>query len=231
MKKNFLLLILISISFCSFSQNFEKNTEKIKKIYVGNDFFVDYWINAPDGMDISYFSRGSNVFALYNFPIKKSNFIFAIGAGLSSHNIYSNSYPGVSDEGKMIFNKISDIAVDEKDDYKLNKLNVTYLDFPLDIRLNTKKGFRYSIGIKGSLRLSDHTKYKGDDFKSGSNSTIKIKEFNINGISKNRIGITARFGYKWINFYAFYSITKLFDTDLGPEMYPVSIGISITPNK
>lgn len=231
MKKIALLLLLISISFCSFSQESKKEEEKIKKIYIGADFFDDIWLDAPDGMDISYFNRGSNVFALYNFPLKKSNFIFGVGLGISSHNLYSNSYPVLDEDGNTAFSKISDIALDEKDDYKNNKINITYLDIPMDLRFNTKKGFKYSIGIKGSLKLSDHTKYKGDDFKLGTDNDIKIKEFNVNGISNNRIGITARFGYKWINLYGYYSITKLFEDGSGPEMYPISFGISITPNK
>lgn len=234
MKKISLLLILISISFCSFSQKTNNETEKLKKMYIGSDFFVDYWVNAPENMDIAFYNRGVNVFGLYNFPIKESNYVFSMGLGISSHNLYSNSYPEVDDDGITFFNEISNIAEangNESNDYKINKVNITYIDLPLDIRLNTKKGFRYSLGLKGSIRIADHTKYKGDDFRQGSDNTVKFKEFNIKSLENNRLGITTRIGYKWINFYAFYSITKLFVKGMGPEMYPISFGISITPTK
>ena len=42
-----------------------------------------------------------------------------------------------------------------------------------------------------------------------------------------RYGLTARVGLGFIRFYANYDLVPLFQKDRGPELYPVSVGITI----
>ena len=39
---------------------------------------------------------------------------------------------------------------------------------------------------------------------------------------------TARIGWGWVNVFATYSLTTLFKTDRGPELYPFSVGLTIS---
>jgi hypothetical protein len=56
---------------------------------------------------------------------------------------------------------------------------------------------------------------------------VKFKD--VPNIEKLRYGVTARVGWKFINLMGFYSLTDLFTKDKGPEIYPISIGISLMP--
>jgi hypothetical protein len=50
------------------------------------------------------------------------------------------------------------------------------------------------------------------------------KDFNTNPF---KVALTARVGYGWLNFFATYSLTPLFESGRGPELYPVSIGMTL----
>ncbi|MFW5974790.1 MAG: hypothetical protein ACOCQ6_01140, partial [Bacteroidota bacterium] len=69
--------------------------------------------------------------------------------------------------------------------------------------------------------------YKGDNFESAQGEKIKIKEKDLDNTNSLRYGPTIRLGYKWIDLFAYYSLTPAFEENKGPEMYPVSIGISV----
>jgi hypothetical protein len=90
--------------------------------------------------------------------------------------------------------------------------------------------FKFYLGGKIGLMLSNHTKYNGDDYEENyPTGSIRIKEYKIANVNKYRYGLTARIGWKWIQVYGYYSISKLFKKDLGPDMYPISVGLTISP--
>lgn len=73
------------------------------------------------------------------------------------------------------------------------------------------------------------SKYKGDDYLSANNDLVIYKKKKINYLEKNRYGFTGRIGYKWLNLWGYYQLSTLFQKTKGPEMYPISIGITIIP--
>jgi len=119
-----------------------------------------------------------------------------------------------------------------KDDYpsSLNKskLKTTFLTVPLLLELQMlgakrAKRIHVSGGIIGGLKLGSHSKviYKED----GNRKKDKIRDdFNINPL---RYGLTARVGYRTLNFYANYYMTPFFEKNDDPELYPVAIGLSL----
>ena len=135
---------------------------------------------------------------------------------------------------KIIFKylKIKIIKINKIYIYKTNKLNLTYLDLPIELKFKTRdahnRQLKFSFGFKIGYELSDHTKYVGDDVDEKTTDQVTIKKGNIKNINNWNYGVTARVGKGVFNLMAYYSLSKIFNND-GPQMYPISVGISITP--
>lgn len=226
--KKLLLIISVSLVLNSLATAQDATGNLFtEKISTGIDIFNDLVMDAPDGITFRGFNPGVNVYAMHNFPIGESNFAFAAGLGLGMHNLYSNSLLQDT-SGVSFLSKIPDKTPGGKNiDYKKSKISLTYLDIPLELRFKTESGFRIAIGFKGGYLLNAHTKYKGDDLEDG--SKIKVKMSQLPNFQKWRFGPSFQVGYKWINLTGFYSVSKVFEENLGPQLYPVSIGLSLRP--
>jgi hypothetical protein len=224
------------------------------------DIFTDIWMNTPGDsvMSLQAIQRGANINVLRDFPLGESNFSFAVGLGVSCHNLYSNAWPvresvqdtnsalGYVFTGKTVFQKLPDSAQTFSGsmmdvDYKNNKLALVYIDLPLEFRFRTKnqgQKFKVALGFKVGYLLSSHTKYRGDDVSLNyinnswglvSEETVKTKTYKVPNLESYRMGPTLRIGWGWVNVSAYYSLTKLFKKGKGYEMYPISVGLTITP--
>lgn len=104
-------------------------------------------------------------------------------------------------------------------------MSATYLTVPLLLNLETNpdkksNSFRLSAGMYGGVRIASRTKVKTED-------KLKLKQrddFNLNAF---RYGPMVRIGYGWFNVYAQYALSDLFADNQGPELTPVTFGISI----
>ena len=201
------------------AQKIDKTT--VKRFSLGADFFTDILMDKPDDIKIRAINQGGGIFGMYNFPIAESNFSFAIGAGFSVHNVYSDSRIADFRADTIRFIKINDTI-----DYRRSKLGITYLDIPMEFRLKTDKKFRLAIGFKAGLLVDAKTKYKGVD---ENDEKFILKEKQVAQLEKWRFGPTIRVGYDWINIMGFFSLSQYFQKDRGPEFYPVSIGITLLP--
>ena len=56
------------------------------------DVNYEHLLDLPDGVDLKLWSRGINLYMMYDIPIADANVSFAIGAGFSSQNYFSNSF-------------------------------------------------------------------------------------------------------------------------------------------
>ncbi len=220
------------------------------------DIFTDIWMNKPDDsvMSITAINRGANAYFMRDIPIGKSNFSFAIGAGISCHNLYSNALPvresvvdtsvafGYVFTGKTIFQKLPETVGTTEVGYKNNKLTSIFIDIPVEFRFRTKnqgQKFKFALGFKAGYMLSSHVKYRGDDlgynyvgqsWSLNSDETVKWKTYKVPNIETYRMGPTLRIGWGWVNISAYYSLTKLFKKNKSyTEMYPISVGLTITP--
>jgi hypothetical protein len=85
-----------------------------------------------------------------------------------------------------------------------------------------KKGF-FAAGVIGDLKLCSNTKIRY--YEGGSKQREKIKsDYNL---SPFRYHITARAGYRFVKIFANYSLAPMFKRDMGPELYPVTIGLTL----
>jgi hypothetical protein len=207
------------------------------------NFYTDLWQNVDPSIKVSAYSPGFDVYCMHNIPFgKKSKFGFRLGIGLGTQNLHSNATPtdeirhdsvlGNIKTGNTIFERIPDYVNNKEIKYDINKLTLTYFDIPLELRYKTEnkngKAIKFAIGFKTGYLLISHTKYKGDDL-SGGDFDVKYKTYKIKNLEPLRYGATIRFGYGVWNIFGYYSLSKIFKADKGPEMYPISIGICITP--
>ncbi len=191
------------------------------KFTTGIDIFNDFVQDSPTNIDFRAINPGINIYGMYSSPIKEGNVSLAIGLGLGMHNLHSNG--SLSDSANMS----TLTPIDDDVDYKINKLQLTYLDIPAEIRYKSDGGVRIALGIKAGYLISAHTKYKGENPAGG--RSIKIKEGSLPNLSKWRFGPTFQAGYKWVNFTAFYSLATVFEETSGIDIYPISVGISLRP--
>ncbi len=98
MKKTIFLFILVVYSLQVFSQDIDESTRK--KFSIVFDLYTDIWVNVPENVDVRTINQGVNVLGLYDYRINQSDFSFAFGAGLGSHNFHSDAF-AVRDSVKM----------------------------------------------------------------------------------------------------------------------------------
>jgi len=194
-----------------------------KRISVGIGLFTDVWMNAPAGMKTRTINQGVQMFGTYNMPFGKSNFSFAIGLGITIHNLYWN-YRYQGDSLTFQFVKIEDTL-----GYKRSKLTMPYLEIPLEFRFKTKSKFAMGIGFKVGYMVYGHSKWVGDDYLFNSPNTLKVSFKGIKNIEKFTFGPTLRVGYKWFNVNGYYSLSSVFQQGTGIELSPVSIGFVLMP--
>jgi hypothetical protein len=221
--KKLLLIFIFILPLLTFSQEKSKiiGETTIKRVSVGVSFYQDFWMNWPKGMNVRAINQGAGAFATYNVPFGKSPVSFAIGAGIGCHNLYSNTTIENIRADTTIFTPIPDSI-----SYKKSKLGLTYLDFPLELRLKTKSKFNMAVGIKLGYLLDAKTKYKGDNLNG---DQIIQKNKKVANVDKFRFGPTIRVGYDWFQVYGYFSVTKIFDKGFGPDLYPISVGITFMP--
>lgn len=87
---------------------------------------------------------------------------------------------------------------------------------------NYKNRLYFSSGMYFSYRIGSYTKIKYQD-----DQKKKLKVTDNYSLQNFKYGIMFRTGYRWINFYAMYELTPFFKEDLGPELTPVTFGITL----
>jgi hypothetical protein len=126
------------------------------------------------------------------------------------------------------------IFVDNSKTFKKNKLAVNYLSVPLMLtfktRLHKDPGGKskkdtwlvYGAGITEGLRLNSWTKQKSDVFG-------KVKVHDQFGLADFNTCVTAEFGVEGIiRFFASYQLTNLYQTSMGLDQHPFSVGIRLS---
>jgi hypothetical protein len=113
--------------------------------------------------------------------------------------------------------------------YLKNKLRATYLQVPLLVEFNTsnhpEKAFHIAIGVIGQYLVASRTKQvleqDGTDLK-------KIKKDNYN-LSPFAAKAHVNLGYRSWTIFGEYSLTSLFKSGMGPELYPFAAGVRVIP--
>jgi hypothetical protein len=220
------------------SDDEEKVSSKKKKKFKGHWSGVEFGLNNFLDHDFSMTRTNGEQFMdlntskswNFNWNIKQysigfgtDRFGLVTGLGLEFNNYHFDGDNNIQEvDGNIV----------TKDDYpsalSKSKLKTTFLKVPLLLELQLleakrSKRIHISGGVIGGLKLGSHSKviYKED----GNRKKDKIRDdFNINPL---RYGLTARIGYRSLNFYADYYMTPFFEKDNDPELFPLALGLSI----
>ncbi len=121
----------------------------------------------------------------------------------------------------------TDRVVMVKDSVKFEKSKLTsyYLQVPVMLNFQTKpddedKNFTFSVGGFGGIFTGAKSKIKypeGDKLKTRD-------DFNLN---KMRYGVTARIGYRNMEFYTNYTLSDMFQDNRGPQFNSITFGVGL----
>jgi len=107
-----------------------------------------------------------------------------------------------------------------------SKLGMFYLKAPLMLEIQIPvggKNIHISGGLTGGIKVSSKTKIKylinGEKSKENTRGDYNL--------SPLRYGAEVRIGYRALNLFATYYLTPLFEPNMGPELYPFTIGLTL----
>jgi hypothetical protein len=179
------------------------------------DITSNMWRNAPQGIvQHPLKSIGFNLSFFFDRPLGYSPFAIAIGVSYAVEHVqnngvfvYSNNFSTTS---------IASLQVP----YASNRLTSEWFDIPLELRLRTKgRGpFRLYIGAKAGVNITNYHQFIDHD--------TKTRDYKIRNLNVYRYGVYARLGYAMLNLYSYYSLSDMFERGSGPQLAPISVGVS-----
>lgn len=184
-------------------------------------------LDKPDSIKLKGFSRGINFYLCYDFPIAKSNFSFAVGAGVSAQNYYFNKQQVVSnDTGSAATVRFNDTT-----GFKRSKMAVLYVQAPFEFRfygnkVNRNKGFKAAIGLQVGTLTGAHV--KNNYTIAGTNTKANDKTGTKRFLSPWNFAATARLGWGNFSLYGSYNLTPIYKEFQGPQMTPLAFGVCLT---
>lgn len=233
MRKIVLLALFSGIGLSIMAQEVIESKELPRADRILISLFHDVWSGMPVTSSQKGWNPGFSFALMYDGPIKNGPVALAVGAGMSFHNLRSNSMP--SNEmnnglytGRTLFVPIDSIAIGGPVEYSTNRLNLTYFEIPAELRLRFRTGENYlkiALGASAGYLIDGHTTYKGDDL-AGLPGDVKFKSYMIRNIEHLRYGVHGRIA--WSNYGLFYNmqLTSIFRKSKGPVMIPASIGFT-----
>lgn len=108
-----------------------------------------------------------------------------------------------------------------------SKFTMSYLTAPLILEFQIpagKKPIHISAGVIGGVKLTSKTKVKYQD--GGRQKDVRRDDYSL---SPFRYGATFRIGYRAVNLFANYYFSPLFGETDAPELYPISVGLTLIP--
>lgn len=220
--KKILLIVFTLFSVMLFAQqDASARVKKRKHRLLSEDAVVlditsNMWRMAPQGIIQQPFkSLGFNLSFFYDKPLGYSPFAIAIGISYAVEHVqsngvfvYSNNYQSTS---------IAPLQVP----FLSNRFTSEWFDIPIELRLRTKgRGpFRLYLGAKAGVNVTNYHQFIDQD--------TKTRDYKIRNLNWYRYGVYARLGYAMFNIYSYYSLSDMFSAGNGPQLAPVSIGLSL----
>jgi hypothetical protein len=169
------------------------------------------------------------------FKIYQHRFGLVTGLGLEYNNYeLKHNVRLIENGGSYVSNTINTYnenytwgIVDTNTNYSKNRFKTFYINAPLLFEINTgdhkNKSFHLSAGAIFGYKFTTRMKYiykiNGDE-----QTTVDDSDFNTNPF---KVSLTARVGVGWLNLFATYAVTPLFESGRGPELYPFSVGVTL----
>jgi len=157
-----------------------------------------------------------------NFNIAGNKFGMITGLGLRWNNYRFDNNIFLTPDSAQITG-----WPDSSHDWDKSKLVVNYLTVPLLFEYQTNpyaksNSFHITAGVIAGWRYATHTKMMYNE-----DGRVKPKKWDDFHLNPFRYDATVRIGWGIINLYATYSLNQMFKDGEGPELYPVTMGISL----
>jgi hypothetical protein len=124
---------------------------------------------------------------------------------------------------------VSNTMINDSIKYSKNKLVATYIKAPLLLELNTNsenphKSFHISGGLEFAYKLGSKTKqvYEINGYQ------IQSKRRDDYHLAAFKYSSVVRIGYGDVTLFANYGLSQLFEKDKGPNVYPLTAGITFS---
>lgn len=221
MKKTSLLFVLLFL-ITSFS-NAQLISERTKgMVIIGADLFTDISTGAKyDNFNLRAINQGVSVYSMFNFKFENTPHFASVGVGYTGHNFYmKDAYLSRPYHDKTVF---SDVPYD----YKRSKINVNYIDIPIEVSFKIKNQFKISAGFKFGILATGKSKFVGSLYNK--DEEYRLKYNRIDNLEKYVYSVTLRVAYKSVHLFAAYQFSDTFKNGVGPEIKPLSIGIGVRP--
>ena len=211
MKRAFSFVISMFLTLSMLGQS-----DTLSKKFLNEGLVIDInkynWLN--NTVPIKDKSTEINTTAYILIAGKEKNISLAFGANITAINIYSDFYITKDTNENIIFTKYNDSI-----SYSKNKIGVSYIGIPLEIRIKTnnnikRKNFKFTIGTEIGYVLSSYHKYKGENYLyESTDKNIKFKIYNIYKVNKYAGSFYLKFFYDKIGVNFKYYVTPFFDKD------------------
>jgi len=215
----------------------DSQTNKKKHQKIGHWAGLDFGVNAFTTYDYSLkmapfnqhleldmgrcFNLAFN-FAQWELPIVKNHVSIVSGLGLEWQKYtFKNNTTILPDKNKHIG------FIDTLISYDYSLFKTSWLNVPLLLALNSNKNLKKSFHIAAGVVLGynytqkSKTRYKieGGDFENVTKGDFALETF--------KHAATVRLGYGKINVFATYQLNNMFKKGAGPELFPVTAGITL----
>ena len=215
--------------------------------YVNSDFNMDFpasqqYLNMNVARSLMV---NVNPFEL-NLNIVKNHFGFTSGLGFQFNNYYfTQNYMLSEDSSNLMAYKVYDDKGNPVD-LKTNKMTVSWLNIPILFEYQTNprlrvNSFHFTVGVIGGVRIGSYQKQEFDTWNTfyylrdensktvGSFYADKkyIRDKGAYYLNSFKLDATARIGWSFLNFFATYSLTPMFQENHAPTLYPWSVGITL----
>lgn len=148
--------------------------------------------------------------------------VTGLGLSLQSYRLDRNTTIQISDENRIepwtpVFDK------NQKSKFSIVSVTMPLLaEFQIPVR-HYKNRMYLSAGLYGAARLSSHTKIKYRIER----KKEKLKTPGHYYLRDVKYGVMFRAGYRWFNVFATWDLVPLFQEDKGPELTPVTVGVTL----
>lgn len=211
-------------------RNWNEKYKHWNGIDIGVNGLMDFnnSLTPPDGatfLELNYAKSahfGLNLFEK-DFHIWKNYINLVTGFGFDfNHYAFSNK---VTLDGDTTYLWA---RVDSSITFKKNKLNVSYIKMPLMLEINFSKNptknFHMAGGVEVAYRIHSVTKQRFDV----DDVHVKTKQRDDFNLEPFRYSAVARVGFNNVTLYANYGLNRLFKKDKGPQVYPFTVGMTIS---
>lgn len=240
MRKSFLValcLLFTGIVMAQSDSTVKRSMLSSRGLPKGNDHFliqggITQWAGRPDTLSMTGVSRSLNVYFMMAFPFRTNPHLSAaLGLGVGGDAIFFKN------TDIRIRDNVTNIAfrnVADTNHFKKYKLGTDYLEVPVELRWTSRPdddahSIKIALGVKVGQLINAKTKGKNLVNSAGTSiSDYKEKEFSTRFFNKRRFVATGRIGYGHFGIFASYQLSQVFIENVGPNVHPFTVGLSLT---